>query len=153
LNDFSRTDFAGGARNDPADFGVIEIRGKVQGLGEEAITEQNAQGISPAGVDGGLGPSPFGFIHDVVMDKRCDMDELDDYGQIDVAGANAASGSTAQERHQRSQAFSAAPDRIRDVTLDRRIERGRLLRNAGFDFLELGLDGQRDPGQSAIARD
>jgi hypothetical protein len=84
LDDFSGAYFAGRPRNRPADLRVVEIRRKVEGLREEAIAEQNAKRISPSGIHRGLGPPPFGFVHDVVVHEGGDMNQLNDHREIDM---------------------------------------------------------------------
>src|SRR5436190_24395971 len=97
LDDLARTNFPSRTRNHPTDLGVIKICRKIECLGEQTIAEQHAQGISPAGVDRRLGPTPLGLVHDVIVNEGGDMDQLDDHGQIEMARSDFAARSSAQK--------------------------------------------------------
>ena len=93
---------------------------------EKTIAQQHAERISPARVHRRLPATALGFVHDVVVHERGDVDQLDDDGKIDMSGVEFAGGAAGQEREQRSQTFSASADGVGNVTLNRRIERGGL---------------------------
>ena len=96
LDDFSRTNVPRRAGNGAANVRVVKIRREIQRLCEKAIAQEDAQRISPAGVDGRLRAPAFGFIHDVVVHEGGDVDQLDDHGQIEMRRGNSAAGATAQ---------------------------------------------------------
>jgi hypothetical protein len=66
------------------------------------------------------------------------VDQLDNDGEIEMPGGHSAAGSATQQRHQGPEAFAAAADGVGDVTFHGRVERGGLLRDPRFHFLELG---------------
>src|ERR1035438_10555685 len=63
-----------------------------------------------------------------------------------------ASRTARQKRENRSQTFSAPANSIRDIAFNRRIERGRLLRDACFHLFHLRLDELRYSRQRAVSR-
>ena len=66
-------------------------------MSEEAISQQDADGISPFGVGGRLITPQLRPIHDIVMNQRGDVNHLNDDGEIDVSGANVPGSSARQE--------------------------------------------------------
>ena len=114
---------------------------------KEAIAQQNAQRISPARVHGRLGAAPLGFVHDVVVHQRRDVNQFNNYGKIDMSGVDLAGRAAGQERNQRSQTFPMSPESVTDVTLDRRIKSGRLFDDSFYDLIEFWLDQLRDSRQ------
>ena len=85
LDDFSRTNLRGGIRDAAAYIAVAEICGKAKGVGKEAVAEQDRNGVSPFGIRRGLVAAEFRPVHDVIVDKRGDVDQFQNHSQIDVA--------------------------------------------------------------------
>ena len=80
LNDFAAANLSRCPRDPAANFCVIEIRRKIQGLREEAITEQLTQLIPPARVHCGLAAPTFRFVDNVVVHERGDVNQFHDHG-------------------------------------------------------------------------
>ena len=95
LDNFARTNFPGGARDHPADLGIVEVGRKIEGLGKQAIAQQHAERISPARIHRRLGPAPFRFVHGVVMHQGGDVNQLDDHRQIEMTGRDPAARAAA----------------------------------------------------------
>ena len=91
--------------------------------------------------------SAFRLIHDVVVDQRREVNQLDDDREIEMARDQRTSGTPTEQRHERAQAFAAAPNGIGDITFNRRIELSGLRRNAAIHFVELRLDRLEDATQ------
>jgi hypothetical protein len=107
---------------------------------KETIAQQNAQRISPARVRGRLCAPPLCFIHHVIVHKRGDMDEFTITARSTMSRVNLASCAASQKRHQRTQTFAPAADCVHRRSLDCRIERPPLLRNAFLDFFKMRLE-------------
>jgi hypothetical protein len=107
---------------------------------EKAVSEQNAQRISPTSVCGRLRTTPFRFIHHIVMHQRSDVDEFDDDGQIDMSGIDCACGAPREQSQQRPKTFPTAADRVNDVPFDCGIECRSLLPDARLDLFEMRLN-------------
>src|SRR5206468_5172860 len=80
------------------------------------------------------------------------MDQFDDYSQVNVIGADLASGAAGQKGHEWSQTFAASPNGVGDITFDRRIEYGGLLRNASIYFVQVRLHQLHHPGKRSDTR-
>ena len=83
LDDLAGADAARGFGDGGADFGGGKLRGKVERMGEERITEQH--GCNGAEFTGrrATAATNVSFVHDVVVHKRGEMDEFDDGGDAD----------------------------------------------------------------------
>ena len=68
------------------------------------------------------------------------MDEFNDHGEIDMSGIDLSGGAAGKQSQQRSKTFTAAADRVDDVTFDCGIECRGLLRNARLDLLKVRLN-------------
>jgi len=68
------------------------------------------------------------------------MNQLENHGQIDVARANIARGSSGQESQGWPQPFAATAARVSDIALDGRIKRARLFANTLFDRVEVWIN-------------
>src|SRR2546430_16548682 len=87
---------------------------------EETVAEQNAKRISPARVRGGLSAPPFRFIHHVVVHERGDVDELHDYGKIDMIQADLAGRTACEKSQKRARAFATPPHSTHNPASNRR---------------------------------
>ena len=87
-----------------------------------------------------LGTPSLGFVHNVVVHQRRDVNQFNNHGQIDVSGVDLAGRAAGQKRNQRPQTFSVSADGVADVTLDRWIKSGRLFNDSFVDLIELWLD-------------
>src|SRR5437660_3209742 len=119
---------------------------------EETVAQQNTERISPARVRGRLRPTPYGFIHHVIVHERCDVNEFHDHSKIDVVGINSAAGAGSQKSQKRPKAFAATADSIDNVTFDCRIKRCDLLCNARIHLFKMLLNLQRELGERTRMR-
>jgi hypothetical protein len=74
------------------------------------------------------------------MHQRGDVNEFNDYGEIDMPGIDLSGGAAREQSQERSEAFATAADRVDDVTFDCRIECRGLLRDARLDLLKVRLN-------------
>ena len=74
------------------------------------------------------------------MDQCCDVDELNDHGEIDMPRIDLPRGAAGKQSQQRTKTFATATDCVDDVTFDCGIECRDLLRNARLDLLEVRLN-------------
>ena len=140
LDDLAGANIRGGAGDAPGDFAVGEVGGKLEGMGEEAIAQEDRDGVAPLGIDGGLGAALLGAVHDIVMDEGGGMDELEDDGEIQVAGVDIPGGAACEEGKGGAEALAAALDRVGDVGLHSDVKCACLLRDPLLDAVELGVD-------------
>ena len=70
------------------------------------------------------------------MHERGDVNQFHDHGKIDMCAFHFAGRSAREKREHWPQTFPATADRIRNVTFNRRIERGRLRDDAFIHFVE-----------------
>src|SRR5271165_2272994 len=78
--------------SDPAAYLAVWKRGRqLHSMGEQTVAEQDGQGIAPFGIDGRLLTPHIGAVHDVVVHESSEVDEFQDYGQIDMTGADISS--------------------------------------------------------------
>ena len=111
---------------------------------EQTVAQQNAKRISPARVRGELSAPPFRFIHHVVVHERGDVDELHDYGKIDMIRADLAGSAACEKSQKRAKAFAATADCIYNIAFKRRIKSRRLLCNARLYLFKMRLNQPRD---------
>ena len=140
LNDLARANIRGGIRDAPADRIVAEACRQSQRMSEEAVSQQNADGISPFGVGGRLITPQLRPIHDIVMNKSRDVNHLNNDGEIDVSGGNVPGSPARQERQNRPQPLTTLLAEISHVTLDRRVKCSRLFSNSRFNRIEMRID-------------
>src|SRR5262249_9170695 len=74
-------DAVGRRADDPAGGGVAGRAGQVEGVREQEVTQEDADLVAPAGVDGGDVAADAGAVEHVVVDERGGVDHLDDGGQ------------------------------------------------------------------------
>ena len=122
LDDLAGADIGGGAGDAAGDFAIGETGRELEGVGEEAIAQEDGDGVAPLGVGGGLGAAFFRAIHDVVMDEGGGVDEFEDDGEVQVAGVDIAGGAARQEGEGGAEPLAAALAGVGDVGLDRGIE-------------------------------
>ena len=144
LDDFAATDFAGGVGDGATDFAIGEGGGEFEGVSEEAIAEEDGDGVAPFGVGGGETSAFVGAVEDVVVDESGGVDEFDDHREVEVGRGDGAGGATAEEGEGWAEAFSAAFDGISDVAFDGRVEGFCLVADALFDIGEGGFDERKD---------
>ena len=116
-------DIRGGAGDAAGDFAIGKAGGELERVGEEAIAQEDGDGVAPLGVGRGLGAAFFRAIHDVVMDQGGGVDELQDDGEVEVAGVDLAGGAAGQEGEGGAEPLAAALAGVGDVGLDGGIER------------------------------
>ena len=98
--------------------------------------------VTPARVHRRLAATPLRFIHDVVVHQRCDMDQLEDDGEIHVrVDVIWPVAPPLSKRDERAQTLALPANRISDVAFDRRIELGCLLLDPHFHLIEMDLHG------------
>jgi hypothetical protein len=74
------------------------------------------------------------------MHQRGDVNELNDYGEIDMPGIDLSGGAAGKQSQQRPKTFAPAADSVDDVTFDCWIECRGLLRDARLDLLKVWLN-------------
>ena len=109
-------------------------------MGKEAVAQQNRDGISPFGIRRGVVASEFRPVHDVIVDERGDVDELENHSQIDMARGDFSRCASRKEGEGRAKAFSPSPANIRHIALDGRIKQLGLSADAFLDGVEVGVD-------------
>lgn len=118
------------------DFAIGEAGGEFEGVSEEAIAEEDGDGIAPFGVGGGETAAFVGAVEDVVVDESGGVDEFDDDREVEVGRGDGAGGATAEEGEGWAEAFSATFDGISDVAFDGGVEGFCLVADALFDIGE-----------------
>ena len=109
-------------------------------MGKETVTQKDSDGISPLGIRGGLVAAEFRPVHDVIVNERGDVDELEDHSQIDMAGSDFSGCAGRKESESRAKAFSPSPANIRHIALDGRIKQLGLSADTFLDGVEVGVD-------------
>ena len=92
LEDLPRADIGGRIGNPTGDIGVGKLRRKPEGMSKQDIPNQNGEGVSPLCIEGGTVTAAIRSVHDVVVDKAGDVDELHDDREVDMVGNDPARG-------------------------------------------------------------
>ena len=109
-------------------------------MGEEHIAEEDADGVAPLGVGGGLVAAEFRAVDDVIVNERCDVDEFKDHCEIHVARRDFSRGPSRKKCQSRSQAFTARAADVGDITLHSGIERFGLGADALLNRVEVWIN-------------
>ena len=107
---------------------------------KKAVSEQDGNRVPPFRVGGRLVAPELGTIHDVVVHKRRDMDQLQNHRKVDMGLSNCSGSTCREQREGRSQPLAAGPANIGDVAFDRRVKRLRLIQNPAFNRGQVRLD-------------
>ena len=109
-------------------------------MGEQAVAEQDADGVAPLGIRSGLSAPDFRAVHDIVINQRGGVDQLQHHGQVDMAGADVPRRSPRQQSESGAQTFSPAFAGVRYVSLNARIEFPGLLLDSFLHAVEMSID-------------
>jgi hypothetical protein len=72
--------------------------------------------------------------------ERGNVNQLHDYGEVEVVGVDFAGGATGEKGQKRAKTFAPAADCIHNVALEGGIECRGLLCNPRLDFLQMRLN-------------
>src|SRR5581483_1776415 len=95
---------------------------------------------APLGVGGGLPAALVGTVENVVVHQSGGVNELEDDGEIEVAGADVAGGAAGEEGEGGAEALAVALDRVGDVAFHGGVEGAGLLADALFHGVKLRID-------------
>src|SRR4029077_12012272 len=118
----SGADIAGGPRKHARAQGVVAFPREAGWVRAKGVAKEHAQGTCPASTQGWVATTAFAFIHCVVVHESCEMNQLHNYGQIDVRLGNRARGRAGQESNQRAPPFPTAVHCVANLTFGRWIE-------------------------------
>ena len=91
LLDLALGDGVGGVRQDVHHAHVIDLDHHFERARIEEIAHQHAGLVAPDGVGGRVPAAQLGGVHDIVMQQRGGVDELDNRGEQDVGLGSCAS--------------------------------------------------------------
>ena len=120
-------------------YGHTHIQ-KAERVGKEAIPEKDSDRVSPLCVGGRLVAPHLRTVHDVIVDKRRNVDQLQDDGQVHMRLCDLSGGPGGKKCQRRPQPLAARPANIGHVSLDSRIERLRLLADPALDGGQVRVD-------------
>ena len=113
LDDLAGADAARGFGDGGADFGGGKLRGEVERVGEERITEEDSGDGAEFAGGGAAAAANVGFVHDIVVHERGEVDEFDDGGDADEVGRDDAGAAPAAEKNERgADAFARSVDAV-----------------------------------------
>ncbi len=116
LQDFAGTDVPHGNRDLFTDFGRRELRSQINGVGEEGVSQKYGGRVSVGFRNGRSLAADVRPIHDVVVDKRCEMDDFDDRREFNEFLVDAIfTLPSAKEDQRRANAFSPGIDAVFDI--------------------------------------
>lgn len=140
LEDFTLAHFVRGAGDGAGDIVGVESGAKFEGVGEEAVAEEDGEFRAPFCGGGGGAAAEVGAVHDIVVDKGGEVDELDDGGEADVVFGDTAGGGAGEEGEGGADAFAAGLAGVGNVRDDGGVEGGGLGAYLAFDCFEVGGD-------------
>ena len=109
-------------------------------MGKESVTQKDSDGISPLGIRRGLVAAEFRPVHDVIVNERGDVDELEDHSQIDMAGSDFSGCAGRKESESGPQTLSTSAANVGHIALHGRIKGLRLSSDPFLDGVEVGVD-------------
>ena len=106
LDDFTTADFICERRYSFADPLIFKLRRQHEGVGEETITKENAQSVTPLGICCGSLSANLGSIDDIIVHQSGHMDQFEDHGQLIVLICDLPGRSSGEEGQGRAYAFT-----------------------------------------------
>ncbi len=124
LQDFAFGDHVGGVGQHVQHAHAAHFHHQLEGARIEEVAHQHAGGVAEQRVGGGAAAAQRRLVHDVVVQQRGGMDELDDRGQFEAAGAGEREGAREQQHEARTDPLAAgADDVVRDLVDERHFGR------------------------------
>ncbi len=145
LDDLAGADPPRGIRDGGADFVGRKLGREMERVGEQRVPEQHGRGGTVFARRGPAAAPHVGLVHDIVVDQRREVHELDDRGDADEVGRDhARPAPTAEEDQGGPDALARGVDAIVRHGADLRLEGGQL---AVEEAIQLGHVRAEQPEQ------